>query len=45
MDVLNLLPNEEEELIDWLIVYSFTSRSRIIHLYRDVTIAGEGLKI
>jgi hypothetical protein len=29
----------------WLIIYDFTSRSRIFHLYGDVTIAGEGLKI
>jgi hypothetical protein len=32
-------------LIDWLIIYGFTSRSRIFHLYGDVTIAGEGLQI
>jgi hypothetical protein len=25
-------------------IYSFTSRSRIFHLYGDVTIAGEGLQ-
>jgi hypothetical protein len=31
------------EDIDWLIIYGFTSRSRIFHLYGDVTIAGEGL--
>jgi hypothetical protein len=30
--------------IDWLIIYSFTSRTRIFHLYGDVTIAGEGLQ-
>jgi hypothetical protein len=33
--------------IDWLVVCSFTSRSRIFHLYHvygDVTIAGEGLQ-
>jgi hypothetical protein len=29
---------------DWLIIYGFTSRSRIFHLYRDVTIAGEELQ-
>jgi hypothetical protein len=29
---------------DWLIIYDFTSRSRIFHLYGDVTIAGEGLQ-
>jgi hypothetical protein len=27
-----------------LIIYGFTSRSRIFHLYEDVTIAGEGLQ-
>jgi hypothetical protein len=32
------------ELIDWLIIYGFTHRSRIFHLYGDVTIAGEGLQ-
>jgi hypothetical protein len=26
-----------------LITYGFTSRSRIFHLYKDITIAGEGL--
>jgi hypothetical protein len=31
-------------LVDWLISYGFTSRSRIFHLYGDVTIAGEGLQ-
>jgi hypothetical protein len=31
-------------LHDWLIVYGFTSRSRIFHLYGDITIAGEGLQ-
>jgi hypothetical protein len=30
--------------LDWLIIYGFTSRSRIFHLYGDVTIAGEGLQ-
>jgi hypothetical protein len=30
--------------IDWLIIYSFTSRSRIFHLYGDITITGEGLQ-
>jgi hypothetical protein len=29
---------------DWLIMYRFTSHSRIFHLYGDVTIAGEGLQ-
>jgi hypothetical protein len=28
----------------WLVVYCFTSRTRIFHLYGDVTIAGEGLQ-
>jgi hypothetical protein len=27
-----------------MIIYGFVSRSRIFHLYRDVTIAGEGLQ-
>jgi hypothetical protein len=31
-------------MIDWLIIDGFTSRSRIFHLYGDVTIAGEGLQ-
>jgi hypothetical protein len=31
-------------MVDWLIVYCFTSRSRIFHLYGDVTIAGERLQ-
>jgi hypothetical protein len=31
------------EYNDWLIMYGFTSRSRLFHLYGDVTIAGEGL--
>jgi hypothetical protein len=30
--------------IDWLINYCFTSCSRIVHWYGDVTIAGEGLQ-
>jgi hypothetical protein len=30
--------------VDWLIIYSFTSRSRVFHLYGDVTIAGERLQ-
>jgi hypothetical protein len=29
---------------DWLIIYGFTSNSRIFHLYGHVTIAGEGLQ-
>jgi hypothetical protein len=33
-------------LLIWfdLVIYSFTSHSRIFHLYGDVTIAGEGLQ-
>jgi hypothetical protein len=31
-------------MIDLLIIYDFASRSRIFHLYGDVTIAGEGLQ-
>jgi hypothetical protein len=38
------LSNTNIELIDWLIIYCFTSRSRIFHLYKDVTITGEGLQ-
>jgi hypothetical protein len=30
--------------LEWLIIYCFTSRSRIFHLYGDVTITGEGLQ-
>jgi hypothetical protein len=30
--------------IDWLIIYGFMSRSRMFHLYGDVTISGEGLQ-
>jgi hypothetical protein len=31
-------------LFSWLIIYCFTSRSRIFHLHEDVTIASEGLQ-
>jgi hypothetical protein len=31
-------------LIDWLIVYGFTSRSRMFHLYGNATSSGEGLQ-
>jgi hypothetical protein len=34
----------EQSLSSWLIIYGFTSRSRIFHLYGDVTIVGEGLQ-
>jgi hypothetical protein len=30
--------------IGWLVIYGFTSCSRIFHLYGDVTMAGEGLQ-
>jgi hypothetical protein len=30
--------------IDWLIIYCFTSRSRLFHFYGDVTITGDGLQ-
>ena len=30
--------------IKFLNIYGFTSRSRILHVYGDVTIAGEGLQ-
>jgi hypothetical protein len=36
---------EKTSKVGWLVVYCFTSRSRIFHLYGDVTIAGEGLQI
>jgi hypothetical protein len=29
---------------NWLIIYCFASRTRIFHLYGDVTITGEGLQ-
>jgi hypothetical protein len=39
------LPNIELHVqVDWLIIYCFTSHSRIFHLYGDVTIDGEGLQ-
>jgi hypothetical protein len=28
----------------WLVIYCFTSRSKFVHLYGDVTITGEGLQ-
>ena len=31
-------------IVGWLVVLCFTSRSRIFHLYGDVTITGEGLQ-
>jgi hypothetical protein len=33
----------ETTILVWLVIYGFTSRSRIFHLYGDATIAGEGL--
>jgi hypothetical protein len=33
-----------QDVVGWLVVYCFTSRSRIFHLYGDVTNAGEGLQ-
>jgi hypothetical protein len=41
---ISVAPEEFQRLISWLVIYGFTSRSRIFHLYGDVTIAGEGLK-
>jgi hypothetical protein len=32
------------EVLSGLIIYCFTSRSKIFHLYRDITITGEGLQ-
>jgi hypothetical protein len=40
----NIIWNSFMHLIDRLIVYSFTSCSRIFHLYGDVTMTGEGLQ-
>jgi hypothetical protein len=37
-------PDPHGGLVGWLVIYCFTSRSRIFHLYGDVTIAGEGLQ-
>jgi hypothetical protein len=35
---------ENTPYFDSLIIYCFTSRSRIFHFYGDVTIIGEGLQ-
>jgi hypothetical protein len=40
----NLDYDLQQWLIDWLIIYCFTSRSRTFHLFEDVTIIGEGLQ-
>jgi hypothetical protein len=32
------------QVVHWLIIYCFTSRSRIFHLHGDVAITGEGLQ-
>jgi hypothetical protein len=32
------------EIVGWLLINGFMSRTRIFPLYGDVTIAGEGLK-
>jgi hypothetical protein len=32
-------------MINWSIIYGFTSRSRIFHLYGDVTLAVKGCKM
>jgi hypothetical protein len=32
------------ESVELLVIYDFTSRSRIFHLYGDVTTVGEGLQ-
>jgi hypothetical protein len=42
--ILSLPKRKEEVLNFWLIIYSLTSRSRIFHLYEDITIASEGLQ-
>jgi hypothetical protein len=41
---LDYIPERAGRMIDWLIIYGFTLRSRIFHFYGDVTIAGEGLQ-
>jgi hypothetical protein len=35
---------QHRSYLGWLIIYCFTSRSRIFHLYGDVTIIGEALQ-
>jgi hypothetical protein len=45
MKGIQVYSNERSfSLYDRLIIYSFTSRSRIFHLYGDVTITGERLQ-
>jgi hypothetical protein len=39
-----LVKNHTDDLGYRLIIHGFTSRSRIFHLYGDVTITGEGLQ-
>jgi hypothetical protein len=40
----NRVPRNGSKFSDWLIIYCFTSRSRIFHLYGDITITGERLQ-
>ena len=43
--IIHLIVHIIQKVNDYLIIiYSFTSRSRIFHLFGDVTIAGEGLQ-
>jgi hypothetical protein len=44
MGILSYDQKNIDWLINWLIDYCFTSRSRIFHLYGDVTIASWGLQ-
>jgi hypothetical protein len=43
-DLTFILPKSKIFSLDRLIIYSFTSRSRIFHLHGDVTFAGERLQ-
>jgi hypothetical protein len=44
-DIINIILTDTSWILyDWLIIYCFTSHSRICHLYGDVTISGEGLQ-
>jgi hypothetical protein len=43
--IIHLIVHIIQKVNDYLmIIYSFTSRSRIFHFYGDITIAGEGLQ-
>jgi hypothetical protein len=44
ISLLNVAPLTKEQLLPILTFYGFTPPLRIFHLYRDVTITGEGLQ-